>query len=210
MATKNITAHFIDDDGNPATGLTPTIRIRDLDDNSLLITDAVCAEIGDGGYRYDFIDYDVSKAYQIRVDAGSSITYRYAFGFNKSSFYAGLSIVSTFFLNDNYLPTPALGLVPTVKIRDISDGSIVVNGAPMTEVGDGGYKYIFSAYDALKNYQIVCDAGSSIIARYSYGYNGEYIVQTMTLPFEATIDNETILSGDIENVIQLEGNIVVK
>ena len=45
-----VTAYFTDG-GTPATGLTPTIRIRDLSDNSLVITDASMTEVGDGHYK---------------------------------------------------------------------------------------------------------------------------------------------------------------
>ena len=45
---------FFTSSGSPATGLSPTIRIRDLFDDSLVVTDAVMSESGDGNYKYDF------------------------------------------------------------------------------------------------------------------------------------------------------------
>ena len=57
-----ITAFFTSS-GVPITGLSPTIRIRDVSDNSLLVTDAAMSEIGDGNYKYNFITYDLHKDY---------------------------------------------------------------------------------------------------------------------------------------------------
>ncbi len=42
---------------------------------------------------------------------------------------------------------PATGLIPTIKIRNIVTGGLAVDSLPMTEVGDGFYRYEFSAYD---------------------------------------------------------------
>lgn len=81
----NILAFFIDN-GVPKTGLTPTIRIRDVADNTLIITDSTSSEVGDGWYKYDFIQYDPDKEYAIRFDGGPSLsnTDRYKSGTNDS------------------------------------------------------------------------------------------------------------------------------
>jgi len=74
-------------------------------------------------------------------------------------------IIATFELNR----APATGLSPTITIYDLSDNSVVVNAAPMAEVGSGGYKYLFSAYDATKNYFMVANAATdSVDNRYAY------------------------------------------
>jgi len=80
-----ITAFFTNN-GIPATGLSPTIRIRDLFDNSLVITDAAMSEVGDGGYKYNYISYDATKEYSIRCDGGVllSATERYTYGGNEN------------------------------------------------------------------------------------------------------------------------------
>jgi len=64
---------FYTDEGVPKTGLSPTIRIRDLSNNSLIVTDAVMSEVGDGFYKYDFTLYDASKEYVIRCDGGATL-----------------------------------------------------------------------------------------------------------------------------------------
>ena len=76
-----IKADFLDNNGDPATGLSPlpTIRIRDLADNSLAVTDDNMVEVGDGTYKYWFATYSNAKDYSIRCDAGSALTNRYAF-----------------------------------------------------------------------------------------------------------------------------------
>ena len=53
---------------------------------------------------------------------------------------------------------PETGLSPTIIIRDTSDGSVVINGAAMTEVGGGAYKYNFSN-DTTKKYSAVMNGG---------------------------------------------------
>ena len=73
---------FFTNSGAPATGLNPTIRIRDLSDNSLIVTDGAMTEVGDGHYVYDFTDYDIEKDYAIRSDGGGTLPtaerYKYA------------------------------------------------------------------------------------------------------------------------------------
>ena len=77
--------------GTPQTGLdpVPTLRIRDLSDNSLAVTDAAMTEVGDGWYKYDFTTYSAEKDYAIRVDAGAAFAdidrYYYSTDFAKSS-----------------------------------------------------------------------------------------------------------------------------
>lgn len=80
--------------------------------------------------------------------------------------------ISAYFSNSG---TPATGLSPTINIRDFSDGSLVVNGAAMTETGDGFYKYDFAGYDATKDYAIRCDGGIALLAadRYAVASSGQ-------------------------------------
>jgi len=77
---------FFTDAGVPKTGLVPTVRIRDISDNTLVITDSTSSEVGDGWYKYDFIVYDSDKEYAIRFDGGPTLsnTDRYTSGTNDS------------------------------------------------------------------------------------------------------------------------------
>jgi len=75
--------------GVPVTGLSPTIRIRDLSTNTLVVTDAAMTEVGDGFYKYDFTTYDATKQYVIRTDGGATLPAGERYGYGN---------------NDNYLP----------------------------------------------------------------------------------------------------------
>ena len=58
--------------GTPTTGLSPTIRVWEVDSggDTLVITDAPMTEVGDGFYKYDFAAYDPLKCYLFRTDGG--------------------------------------------------------------------------------------------------------------------------------------------
>jgi hypothetical protein len=77
---------FFTDAGSPKTGLIPIVRIRDISDNTLVITDSTSSEVGDGWYKYDFVAYDGTKEYAIRFDGGPTLTNsdRYTSGTNDS------------------------------------------------------------------------------------------------------------------------------
>ncbi len=78
---------FFTENGTPKTGLSPTIRIRNLADNSLVITDAAMTEVGDGFYKYLFTSYDEIKNYSFRSDGTSNLDdhERYVFGTNENN-----------------------------------------------------------------------------------------------------------------------------
>lgn len=66
--------------------------------------------------------------------------------------------------------TPKTGLSPTVVIRDLSDNSVVVNGAAMSEVGNGYYKYDFTAHNRAKEYVFLADSVTLTgVERYASG-----------------------------------------
>lgn len=90
MVNKIISVFFTNN-GVPATGLSPTIDIWDLDQanplvNTLVINDGSLTEIGGGFYRYDFASYDPSKNYSFVVDGGLGLptVERYHVGANES------------------------------------------------------------------------------------------------------------------------------
>ena len=74
----------ITQNGVPQTGLSPTIRIRNVADNSLEITDAAMSEVGDGFYKYLFATYDSTKNYAIRVNTTLSGSDAFHFAGNES------------------------------------------------------------------------------------------------------------------------------
>lgn len=84
--TKKITTFFTNS-GTPQTGLSATIRIWDLSNNTLIITDAAMTEVAGGFYSYNFTTYDELKSYAIRCDGSASITAageRYTYAGNES------------------------------------------------------------------------------------------------------------------------------
>jgi hypothetical protein len=73
-----ITTSFVNDYG-PANGLSPAIKIRLVEDGSLVVSGTM-TPVGDGFYTYDFYSYDITKAYAILCDAISLPNiYRYKF-----------------------------------------------------------------------------------------------------------------------------------
>ena len=93
--------------------------------------------------------------------------------------------ILAFFSEDEDMAT---GLSPTVNVRDVSDGSLVVSGSLMVEKGDGCYAYDFIAYDSTKDYSVLCDAVTlSGTDRYSWGSTGEY--NTSLNAIKLTVDN---------------------
>jgi hypothetical protein len=76
---------FFTKNGIPALGLIPGIKIRDIVDGALLAS-ASMIEVGDGGYRYDFTQYDVTASYSILTDGGPTLLdgERYQFSGNDS------------------------------------------------------------------------------------------------------------------------------
>jgi hypothetical protein len=76
----------------PKTGLTPTIRIWEVDETSqtLIIAGGSMVEVGDGFYKYDFVLYDPDKDYVFRSDGGiPQLDERYQYG---ASEYARLEV----------------------------------------------------------------------------------------------------------------------
>jgi len=54
--------------------------------------------------------------------------------------------------------TPKTGLSATITIYDVSDSSVVINAAAMTEMANGFYTYVFAAIDTSKEYTAICDS----------------------------------------------------
>lgn len=76
-------------------------------------------------------------------------------------------VISSLFTNGG---TPVLGLSPTIRIWEIDSlgDTLVVNDAAMIEVGDGFYKYSFSAYDPTKEYLFRSDGSTTLPASERY------------------------------------------
>lgn len=62
-----ITTNF-QDETVTASGLSPTIRIRNIETGSV-VASGIMSELGDGFYTYDFAGYDIINEYVILCDA---------------------------------------------------------------------------------------------------------------------------------------------
>ena len=63
-----VTAYF-SESGSPKTGLSPTVDIIDISDNSVDVNDGAMTEVGQGFYKYTFSGYDSSKDYLVIADS---------------------------------------------------------------------------------------------------------------------------------------------
>lgn len=59
---------YFDTGWGPATGLFPMVRIRDVEDGSV-VASGTMSEKGDGFYAYDFVGYDITKDYTVFCDS---------------------------------------------------------------------------------------------------------------------------------------------
>lgn len=66
----------------------------------------------------------------------------------------------TVFFSDSGVPHT--GLSPTIVLRDLSDGSLILDSVAMTEKGSGWYAYDYAAYDYTKEYVGYCYAGTNL------------------------------------------------
>lgn len=71
--------------GSPETGLTPTLDIYMVSDDTTIVSSAAMTEIGNGWYKYDFTDYVEGTEYVITCDGGATlgIFERYTYGGNE-------------------------------------------------------------------------------------------------------------------------------
>ena len=111
--------------------------------------------------------------------------------------------ITTYFHLSGY---PQEGLSPTVRIRDIEAGGMVVASGVMNDLGDGIYTYEFTGYDITAEYAILCDS-ITLPDRYRYKHlaSGEYgdVVDTVNI-ISDYIDIRTLLIRKIlTNQIQL-------
>lgn len=72
MATILINA-FFKSAGVPATGLSPTLDIWNLDTGTLSVNDAAMTEVGGGNYKYNYTSYDTAVNYSFIADGGGGL-----------------------------------------------------------------------------------------------------------------------------------------
>jgi len=55
--------------GDPVEGLSPIVRIRDIETGGTVVASGVMDDLGDGIYTYEFTGYDITAEYAILCDA---------------------------------------------------------------------------------------------------------------------------------------------
>jgi hypothetical protein len=89
---------------------------------------------------------------------------------------------------------PATGLSPTIRIRNVSTGALVVTDAAMTEVGDGFYRYNYTGYNPTIDYAIRCDGTAILPAAERYVYGGNELADEINEVYTTT---QTLTAGQI-------------
>lgn len=64
---------FFTETGTPKTGLSPTVSVWKVSDNSQVVNAAAMSAIGSGWYKYDFTTYDPNVEYVITFDGTSTL-----------------------------------------------------------------------------------------------------------------------------------------
>lgn len=85
-----------------------------------------------------------------------------------------MSVIIISHFTDNGLPK--IGLLPTIRIRKVSNGDLIITDADLSELGDGSYKYIFSTFNPSIEYIFRVDGTNMLsnIDRYQYATNDSY------------------------------------
>lgn len=110
-------------------------------------------------------------------------------------------IISQPFTTNSALAT-ALNPLPTITIIRISDLNTVVNGANISEVGQGMYAYNFTTYDTDEDYAILIDGGSDVDIQYQGGGSELAGVETVLVD----LDDEDQFKADV-SALAIEANI---
>lgn len=76
---------FFQDNGTPKTGLSPTIDVYDLADNTKVVTAGALEEVGGGFYKYLFTNYNENTNYAYVVDGGATLGLQDRYKFNGNS-----------------------------------------------------------------------------------------------------------------------------
>ncbi len=99
--------------------------------------------------------------------------------------------------NFSTLGVPETGLSPTITIRDIASGAVVVSADAMTEIGDGAYAYEFTN-DITKEYSALIDGGSdSLDSRYlgAWSERAKTEAKVESLPVNPVLDDDLRLDN---------------
>ena len=173
------------ENGASKTGLTPTIKIWDLADNSLNQASAV--EVGLGLYTYNFTTRKDVKHYLFLYDFVTlTFSERYAVGSAPPDW--NRDWVTAYVTEQG---SPKTGLTVKLTIFNLTDNALLLT-ATMTEVDFGFYKYEFTTWNRSKEYGFICETGLSNDELAAYGIIDQPIITgRVTYPQERDVRRNT-------------------
>ncbi len=169
------------ENGASKTGLTPTIKIWDLADNSLNQASAI--EVGLALYTYDLTTRDPLKHYLFLYDFVTlTFSERYACGSAPPDW--NRDWVTVFVTEQG---SPKEGLTVELTIFNLTDSTTELT-VTMTEVALGFYKYRFATWDRNKEYGFICETGLSNDELAAYGIIDQPVITgRVTYPQERDV-----------------------
>ncbi len=169
------------ENGASKTGLTPTIKIWDLSDDSLNQASAI--EVGLGLYSHDLQPRDPLKHYLFLYDFVTlTFSERYACGSVPPDW---LRDWVTVFVTEQ--GEPKTGLTVELTIFNVTDNVLLLT-ATMSEVDFGFYKYEFTTWDRNKEYGFVCETGLQNDELAAYGIIDQPVITgRVTYPQERDV-----------------------
>lgn len=78
-------------------------------------------------------------------------------------------LINAFFKDEG---VPVTGLSPAIDIWNLDTDTLAVDGAAMSEVGGGNYKYNYTSYDPTVNYSFIADGGAGLANAERYLQSG--------------------------------------
>ena len=160
--------------GAYATGLSPTLNIRDISDGSLSVEAGEMTEVGDGFYYYDFTAYDYTVTYSILCDGTSQLATdddryvpgNFTYGEVTSSVAGGASIVGL--CNQALF---ILGQKSIISLTEDTEAARLCNG-----------RYAYNRDAAIRSYPWNCAMARTSLAQSgttpSWKYDYKYALPT--------------------------------
>ena len=101
--------------------------------------------------------------------------------------------------------SPKTGLTPIIRIRNASNGALIITDEEMVEIGDGSYTYNFISYDKDISYSIRCDGRGtlSLSDRYTFAGNESFVEDIEKI----VLDSETNIRGGSDTLDTLSDQV---
>ncbi len=111
--------------------------------------------------------------------------------------------------------TPQTGLSPTIRIWNVAAGShsLDITDDPLTEVGDGFYKYNFTGYNHTNKFAMRIDGGAILgSSRYAISVNSSFHEDIAFSNWDETASDHVIVGtvGQLQNQTSIDAETVLK